>query len=238
MNFWDSDFDLLDTIQKADAGDIAAIRLLASYLACEGDEEADLVERRVKYLKKLVDLNDPVGMIMLGDCYRDGTGVEQSPEKAEELFLKAVEAGENFGYECIGEMYYYGSGVPKDYKKAFEYLSKNEKPCTPATEYLLAEMYRKGIVVEKDDAKAYDYYKSIVTGDNNRMDAYYPCACYRLAEYYVEGSCVDEDPETALVLIEEARNTLTKDNSIGEKVHVTQEMADELWAEILRLGCE
>lgn len=235
MNFWDSDFDLFDTIHKADEGDIKAIKLLVAYLACEGNNEDDLIELRLRYLNKLVDMNDSVGMIMLADCFLNGTGVEKSPEKAEELFLKAVEAGETFGYECIGSMYYFGKGVPVDYKKAFEYLSKNEEPRTPATEYLLAEMYRNGIEVERDEDKAFEYYESLVTGDNSRMDSYYPYACYRLAELLIEENCSDEDIENASILIDEAKNIISEDDKVGKDIHITKAMADELWAEVFRI---
>lgn len=231
MNFFDRDFDLADALKKADEGDVRAIDAVLGYITNEGDGEEDLQEIRKKYILKLVDMDSPVGYIMLGECYKDGDLFEKDGEKALELYQKAVDHGLRFGNECIGEMYYYGDGVERNFQNAFDYLTKNTGNKSPVTDYLLGEMYRLGLYVEIDEEEAENHYLKIVQSDIGPKDAYYGPAAYRLAEYYYN----EHDLlEKAWAFIEEAKKDINPGSLIAKKVGITEEMINDLWLMIFK----
>ena len=56
--------------------------------------------------------------------YEDGTGVEQSDEKAVEWWQKAAEQGFASAQYKLGYMYYHGYGIEESYEKAVEWYQK------------------------------------------------------------------------------------------------------------------
>ena len=232
MNFFDRDFDLSEALKKADEGDIHAIDAVLGYIIHEGDGEEDLQEIRKKYILKLIDMESPIGYIMLAECYKDGDLFEKDTSKALELYQKAAEHGVGYGNECIGEMYYYGDGVEKNYQRAFEFLTKNKKSKSPATDYILGEMYRLGQFVEKNDDTAEEHYINIVRDDPGARDAYYGPAAFRLAEYYFSRG--DDWIERAWIFIEEAKKHISPDSVVAKLVGITKNMVEDLWLEVFR----
>ena len=151
-------YDLVEVLTKADAGDVDAMIDAVIILASEGytdkGGDADIHERQIGYLRKLIDEKWDPAYIMLADHYVDGTGVEQNIDEAIRLYEKAAENGIDFGFECIGTLYFEGIHVAKDYKKAFSYFKKIRKNRRNLmVRYALGEMYRLGLYVRKNEKK-------------------------------------------------------------------------------------
>ena len=233
MNFIDREFDLAEELKKADEGDIHAIRNIIGYIAYQGEDEEDLLERKAEYVNKLAELEDPVALIYLADRYRAGENAERNIKLAIELYEKAAEKGIGFGNECIGELYYRGDGVEQNYEKAFEYFTKDDEEKSPVTDYLLGEMYRLGQYVDKDDETAKDHYLKIIHKNFPKLDSYYGPATYRLAEYcYAEAD--NKGIEEAWCYIEEAKKEINPDCKTVKENGITEEMINNLWVKVFR----
>lgn len=178
-------YNLYELLQKADDGDLEAMKTVVSVLRAEGytddDPDGEISERIVTYLRQLAEAENPDEYIMLGDAFLKGDGVRKDPQEAIRWYEKAVEDGVGFGNECIGMMYFEGVDVPADYQKAYEYFTKDDNKKSFCTTYALGEMFRRGLYVTKDDSKACEYYASIVEDDGPypEMDDYYWRACFR-----------------------------------------------------------
>jgi TPR repeat protein len=233
MTFKDPEFDLVEALKKANEGDIHAIRNIIGYIAYQGEDEEDLLERKAEYINKLAELEDPVALIYLAERYRTGENVDRNVKLAIELYEKAAERGVSFGNECIGELYYRGEGVEQSYEKAFEYFTKDEDKKSPVTDYLLGEMYRLGQFVEKNDTVAKEHYLSIIHQDFPKLDSYYGPATFRLAEYSYAKADEGEIDE-AWQYIEEARKEIDPDCLTVKGTGITKEMIDDLWIQIFR----
>ena len=57
------------------------------------------------YLKAVATGDNTLAMHNLGDCYRDGIGVEKNENKAAEWYNDAIQAGNPIGYEDLGNLY-------------------------------------------------------------------------------------------------------------------------------------
>ena len=205
------DYHLTELLNHADAGNLDAMSELVSLLAVEGylsdPADHDIRERYISCLETLAANGDAEAYIMLGDAFKDGTGVAQDPQEAIRWYEKAVDAGELFGNECIGMMYYAGDGISQDYEKAFVIFMNTKGEKSFCTIYALGEMYRYGHGVERDERMACTYYNEIVYCDSQyaAMDDYYLRACYRLACAHHYGAGVERDLELALELMEKAK---------------------------------
>jgi hypothetical protein len=60
----------------------------------------------------------------LGQCYKEGYGVEKDRKKAFELFLKSAQQGYAKAEYQVGKAYLKGKGVPADEKKAKTWLKR------------------------------------------------------------------------------------------------------------------
>ncbi len=77
-----------------------------------------------KWYKKAAE-QDPYCYYDLGNCYRDGCGVEQNDVKAFESYKTAAEH-QNFEAQlCLADCYYYGKGVEQDYSQAAYWYEKH-----------------------------------------------------------------------------------------------------------------
>ena len=98
----------------------------------------------------------------VGNCYRDGEGVEKDGEKAIEWFKKAYEKnGEAAGNAAnrIGLIYNGGYGVEKDDVKQLEWYRKSAEKGYDWGMYNLGNCYRNGEGVEKNGEKAIEWFK-------------------------------------------------------------------------------
>ncbi len=72
----------------------------------------------VKSYQKAADLNNPVGMCYIGDCYMEGKGVQKNPEMAFEYYQRAANCRLPEGELKLGKCYLYGTGTAKDRNSA------------------------------------------------------------------------------------------------------------------------
>ena len=59
----------------------------------------------------------------LGDCYRNGIGVEKDPEEAVKWYRKAAEQNNHWGQYWLGYCYENGYGVERDKDKAYHWYA-------------------------------------------------------------------------------------------------------------------
>ena len=233
------EYNLLELLHKADGGDLDAMSDCVSLLAAHGyisdPKDYEIQERYASYLETLANSGRSWADIMLGDAYKDGTGVDRDPQKAIECYQKAAESGISFGNECIGLMYYYGDVIPQNYQAAYEYFTKESKKKSFCTLYALGEMFRCGRYVERDEGRACEYYKMIVYSDESyvTLDDYYWRACYRLGYALLHGAGVEKDLETASTVLSEALRLYRKrSHDAEEDKELTYEMLMNAWIEL------
>ena len=89
---------------------------------CRAPPPESVNEEMIKRYEKRADMNDPIGIRILGDMYASGQdGLPQNQAKALELWHRAGELGCNVAYYCIGNAYLRGNGVERDMKKTEHY---------------------------------------------------------------------------------------------------------------------
>jgi len=92
----------------------------------------------------------------MGNLYRKGLGVEQSLEKAFELYVYAAERGHPEDQSNVGFMYMRGEGVAKDYEKARFWLEKATAQNWATAYDKLGLLYLNGWGVKKDPVRAFE----------------------------------------------------------------------------------
>ena len=233
-------YRLTELLKRSDAGDPDAMSALVSLLAAEGylsdPADLDILERYIACLETLAENGDSDACIMLGDAFKDGTGVRQDPQEAIQWYEKAVERGEPFGNECIGMMYYAGDGIPKDYKKAFSYFTGNEGRKSFCTLYALGEMYRCGLYVGQDERKACACYLKIVNSDEpyTALDDYYWRACYRLGRAFRDGRGTEKNLDSAAQLLSTAKELFDGRENDADCTDITKEALYREWVQVNR----
>ena len=159
--------NLSSIIKKGDKGDIESmIEFVKDYdLKLASKEEPDILERRIEYLKKLVDADIPFAYQELAFYYEE----QKDFNKAIPLLEKAAEFKNTLAMEHLGRYYYFGEYVKQNYKRAYDLFSIAAEEKESELEHVsvvypfvahlfLAEMYRNGIYVEKDLKKASKHY--------------------------------------------------------------------------------
>ncbi len=130
------------------------------------DLEKTVKPEHVSILLASAEEGNDEAMLLAGDCYDEGWGVEQDFEKAFYWYLKSAEAG---NVECMlaaAECYYTGKGTELNREEAVSwYLKAAERGSALAMAYI-GECYTDGFGVEKDPAKAFEWYlKAANAGD-------------------------------------------------------------------------
>ena len=78
----------------------------------------------MEWYRKAAEQGDVIAQCNLGFMYQNGTGIEQSYEKAVEWYLKAAEQGFACAQCNLGCMYENGRGVEQSFEKAREWYEK------------------------------------------------------------------------------------------------------------------
>ena len=111
------------------------------------------------YFESLAEQNDAFAQTFLGNCYQQGLGVKQEPQKAVEFYIKASEQEFAPAQYHLGICYEKGLGVEKDLKLALVlYEQLSDKGFAPA-QHCLGSCYENGLGVEKDVGLALALYK-------------------------------------------------------------------------------
>jgi TPR repeat protein len=147
-------------------------------------------EEIVKQLHPWVKKKKAWAMSLMGEMYRDGTGVKQSYEMARMLYEQAAQQGDTDAIFSLGEMYYHGGGVEQSYEKAKEYYEQAADLGYASAMYNLGIMYDDGFGVEQSYEKAKEYYEQ--SADLGCSDA--QCA---LGFLYATGQGVTKDESKA-----------------------------------------
>ena len=128
---------------------------------------------------------------MLGNCYYNGQGVEQSYEKAVIWYKKAAEQG-NANAQCsLGYCYDEGQGVKLSHEKAVYWFQKAAEQGYASAQCNLGVCYDNGQGVEQSyEQAAYWYKKSAEQGDSD--------AQFSLAVCYENGEGVEQSYEKAV----------------------------------------
>lgn len=122
-------------IKKAEAGDIASMRLLqATYknYVLNGNGNAKYNEEQcLKWTRKLAELGEGHAMFELGQAYQKGMGVEKNMDEANrwyrsgfETLNKEAEGGDIVAMVYLGVEYAKGRGVPENREKAAMWLRR------------------------------------------------------------------------------------------------------------------
>ena len=240
-------YNLVDILQKADAGDVRAMVDAVLIMIAEGfvgrDADPDINERYITYLRKLIEAEWSPAYIILGGEYEHGNSVRQDAQEALRLYEKGIEHGHSYGYECIGNMYFKGIVVEKDYKKAFSYFKKVKRSQQNfLLKYALGEMYRLGLYVRKNEKKANQYYSEIVyaNGKHDEIDQYFWKSCFRLAKAKHYGNGMEIDLQESLRLLNKIKDDfdpvnkahkgwdeeISRDEFLSEWVSVNHELGN------------
>ena len=134
-------------------------------------------------LEHYAEQGSDLAMMLLGDMYQSGYGVEKNYDKALKLFSTPAENGNVYAQTCIGSVHYnrrYYSQSLKWYRKAAEqgyaYAQNN-----------LGLMYVNGDGVEQDYKKAFEWWQKAAeqghAGAQNNLGVMYANG-YRVARDY------------------------------------------------------
>ena len=114
---------------------------------------------------------------LLGKYYADGTGTEQSWEKAVEWYRKSAEQGLAKAQYNLGLCYANGNGVEKSYEKSVEWYRKSAEQGDACAQCNLGFRYYYGMGVEKNYKKAVEWYRK--SAEQGNADAQYNLGlCY------------------------------------------------------------
>ncbi len=147
----------------------------------------------------------------LGDCYYNGTGVEQNYEEAAIYYQRACE-WYNFGESKykLAKCYANGHGVKKNEETAFQWYKKAAQSGRTEAKYQLAECYYYGFGTEQNYVAAIEIYQKIAE------DCWYHTlrwdAKYRIAECYYNGFGIKQNQDEAIKIYQEIANNTNVDN--------------------------
>lgn len=153
--------------------------------------------RTSEYYRQKAEAGDAEFMRLVAACYRNGRGIEYSPEKALYWYTKSYEATGHGAYS-VGEMYYGHHGLPRDDAKALYWVEKGAQEGYYYSQVDLAKMYLAGRgTTSNPKAAAYWAHRAAegagaVIGDG--------LAQALLARMYYEGLGVEKDTANSVAL--------------------------------------
>lgn len=101
---------------------------------------------------------DAKAMLIIGEFYRTGYGVNQNTNEAFNWYKKAAEAGNGRGWYQMGMIYKYGKGKQIDYKKAYDCFIRSGEMGTPLGTYSQGYMLYKGLGCTQNYEKAFNLF--------------------------------------------------------------------------------
>ncbi len=214
----------------ADKGMVDAITRLAAIFIKDPYRN---YEEAMRLSKKAAALHDGEAMVVLGNIYENGYGVEKNYAEALKWYLKAGDKSKAEGYHNAGLIYYFGRAGEPDIQKAVEYFALAAEQGFAFSKYFLGSAYIEGEGVDKDISKGFALIESAAEGGivNAQSDLGYiysegvlgevdfskalkwyklaadnnnPVAMYNLAMMYYEGMGTDVDKEMAVDLFKKA----------------------------------
>jgi hypothetical protein len=163
-------------------------------------------EESVKYIRPWVKKKKAWAQNMMGQMYKDGTGVKQSYEMAKMLYEQAAQQGYVKAMCSVGYMYDHGEGVEQSDDKAREWYEQAAELGDADAQSNLGVMYCNGQGVEVSFTKARQYLEmAAVQGDSyaqtNLADMYekgqgMPISLEKAKEWYTKAA--DQGDEYAI----------------------------------------
>ena len=141
--------------------------------------EKDVIEPDdVAFLQTSAEAGNVDAMLLLGDCYENGWGIDQDPVLAFEWYRKGAEAGDTTSMIAVSNCYQNGTGVEADPAQAFEWSRKAAEAGEPAGMVNMAISYEDGLGTGKDPALAFEWYRKAAEAGND-LGMYHLARCYR-----------------------------------------------------------
>jgi len=180
--------------ELAAKGDLAAMmEVCERFFNIGGYDDCDRV---IRYLEALAEHKDSRAMLLLGNIYYTGKGVNQSYNEAAKWYEMAADELEPYGLCNLGYCYYYGRDMAVDYERAYECYSKSAFLGNPNAMYKLGDMYFNGNHVKKDKKAAFYWYNEALCylcEDDIEANIH-----YRLGKCYLHGHGTDKNIILAL----------------------------------------
>ncbi|MCI5901612.1 MAG: serine/threonine-protein kinase [Blautia sp.] len=168
-------------------------------LGCEYYEKEDY-QKAYKLLKKAADAGNTDAQYQLGNCYYEGTGVEQNTETAIELYEEAAEEGNEDARNSLSEICYSLGNIyydKTDYEKAVEWYKKASDAGNADAQYYLGRCYYTGTGVDRNTETAIELFEKSAAQENAD-------ALYQLGYRYYSGNGVEVNRKKALELFKKA----------------------------------
>lgn len=164
--------DLDSLKQKAELGEITAVKNLINLYKLGSETVERNNEQVILWTKKAAELNDPKGLYELGLFYLTGLIVEMDIEKGIDLISQSADHQFPAALLYLGKLYLFGYyNQPKDTTAALKYLKNAARLSdNPEANTLLGifELNNK----KPDFAQAYKYFYSAALANNGKAQYY------------------------------------------------------------------
>jgi len=111
-------------------------------------------EEAIEQLRPWVEKGKAWAQLNLGGKYECGLGVDQSYQRAKELFELSASQGWATAQYALGQMYYKGQGVDQSNERAAEYYKAAAKQGIDKAQFNLGNCYVQGQGVKQSNEKA------------------------------------------------------------------------------------
>jgi TPR repeat protein len=139
----------------------------------------------LQWYRKAAESGDSNAELMVGQCYKNGTGVGQDLTEAASWYRKAAEHGNVLGQMALGMAYSQGQGFQTNEAEAEKWLGKAAESGHPFPQYMFG-LYYWGHPDPKYDDRA-------VTWLRKAADQGQPDAQFLLGLCYEQGRGVEKD---------------------------------------------
>lgn len=138
---------------------------------CKLAEMASNPADEYRWYKKAAALNSIDGIMGVGSCYRNASGVERSYTEAFNYYRIAAERGNTDSQYMLASFYENGTGVERDLQKAIHWYEKSAESSSSAA-YKMGCFYRDGVGIDRNYNLAVSYFR-IAAEDEDDEDAKY-----------------------------------------------------------------
>ena len=107
---------------------------------------------------KAANRGDVSEQVKVGDCYRDGTGIEQNSSKAFEWYMKAAQNGYALGQNKVAYCYRVGFGIDEDENEVYRWYAKAAEQGDAYGQCGVGDCFLLGIGVEKNESECFKWY--------------------------------------------------------------------------------
>lgn len=129
----------------------------------------DDITQEIELLKSLAGRGVPKAMVMLGQLYERGLGVDKDFDQARAWYQKAVDSGSAAGYSMMGFLYEKGFGVDQSYHIAIDYYNKAIQMGDAKAMAKLGWLYEQGAGVDESLKTAKKLYEDSLAKEPNGL---------------------------------------------------------------------